>query len=94
MKEEYEPQQFLLENYTQNRNSVADVIAERTINRCIQLSAKTKDLQIESQPKAWKNNLDAYLELEQSRIMHRVQNLENKQSLAVQFMRKLSKTKI
>jgi hypothetical protein len=63
LKEEYEPQQFLLENYTTARNSISDSIAERTLNKSIELSAKVKDLTGEEKPSIWKRNMDGYMML-------------------------------
>lgn len=94
LKEEYEPQQFLLENYTTARNSISDSIAERTLNKSIELSAKVKDLTGEEKPSIWKRNLDGYMMLEMEKIRHRIEDLQSKQTLAVQTMRKLSKIRV
>ncbi len=94
LKEEYEPQQFLLENYTTARNSISDSIAERTLNKSIELSAKVKDLAGEEKPSIWKRNLDGYMMLEIQKIRNRIEDLQSKQTLAVQTMRKLSKIRV
>lgn len=77
LKEEYEPQQFLLENYKTNRNSVADAIAERTVNKCIQIAGKVGELQVENnkQMEQWKQNLNKLISLEQEKLLNRVKDL-------------------
>jgi hypothetical protein len=94
LKEEYEPQQFLLENYTTARNSISDSIAERTLNKSIELSAKVKYLAGEEKPSIWKRNLGSYMMLEMEKIRNRIEDLQSKQTLAVQTMRKLSKIRV
>lgn len=76
LNEEYEPQQFLLQNYNTNRNTIANAIAERTLNKSLYLATKSEKINVvENSSNEWKNNLDEFVRLEQQKILSRIKIL-------------------
>lgn len=56
---------------------MADAIAERTVNKCIQIAGKVGELQVENnkQMEQWKQNLNKLISLEQEKLLNRVKDL-------------------
>lgn len=88
LQEEYDDDEFLEGNFTNNRISIQDRLAERKLNDSLQFASKAgKELiaeltkQASQRDYSWKNQLEHAVRLQMSKYGNRLEHLQRKELL-------------